>query len=893
MMTHLLSLSEMTPPPDTAAMPDIAEIISIASLALQVLVGLILFIGIFIGYKRGLLHTLLRLGTVLLTAALSVVGTMFLREHAADPIDTLLKTVIDEETFRQLTESSATLNQLLHQLPLALAGPLVFFALFLTLNFIFYIIFKILAKISLFAVQLLDKTFIGKLRIGRTLGAFLNVFVALLLVCCFVIPFSGYLGMVNDIADEIEHVEGLDESIVEPVLWADEEIVTPIGNNIVFKTANALCKKPIFNTVTRCEINGENVVLSNEAAYICNTYVTLTPLLETGFDLARFGDREAAAIRKFANDFDNSHLVLYLVGELIPHAAKTWANNEAFIGMENPAETVNPELKPLINNVMIILQTTTPQTLKGDLVTIAELIATLAESGTLKLMGESMTAKDLLLTLSEPGVISGLIDTLYENDRMQVLVADIANLGFDAIGDSLNIPETDETLRADLTADLNNAIKEAEALEGYDAQVDSLADSIENIFEKYGMDADADEALLYAESIIGYGSITEGNPEASAEDYFTIISNAMSSSVQSVAASDDAIAAAIEKYRAKGGEKGLDIAEQLAGKKDLKHSVVTLEHILLSAEEVFNMSDEEFKKQSKALEDVIVTILDVIVIDRETGAFSFDFVKLDTEKLSAALRDFAGTRLDGEGNELHNLANAVTNLVKFALGKTGINPGAANNLVDHLVDNKVDENGESKDTLSTAIKVVTIIQNENADKETIKESVTVLAKDLDKESAEVLADCVSPNLINQYGGSGLGKERTEALVSVTQDMIINFGEHAEELTEEQMEAETVYMQTIFELATNAGSTKADHLFTTDENDEASLGITAEDFVDTIQHSTIISETFIEESDNLAIAINDKMADSDKEELLAAINASDAIDPALKDALLNAFALSNK
>ena len=173
----------------------------------------------------------------------------------------------------------------------------------------------------------------------------------------------------------------------------------------------------------------------------------------------------------------------------------------------------------------------------------------------------------------------------------------------------------------------------------------------------------------------------------------------------------------------------------------------------------------------------------------------------------------------------------------------------------------------------------------------IKENITTLVKDLDKDTAKVLADCISPNLINSFVPSTLPSEQTDALVNVTKDIVTNFGEMAEDLTPEQLEAESAYMQTIFDLAVNAGSEREDSIFSTgEEGTSSTLDMTADDFVDTIKHSTVISNTVLNETDALKTALNDSMPEADKEQLLNAIEKDTELSEDLKNALLDVFGL---
>ncbi|MBQ7365456.1 MAG: CvpA family protein [Clostridia bacterium] len=871
--------------------------INIAALALTVL-------GILLGLKRGLVHSVLRLAAAVGAALVSLLGARMLRDYAATFIQGFLDGFLkDNATVQELITASPTAKELITSLPGALAAPLVFFALFLILNLVFYGIYKILKKLTAFTKEAAKKTVFGKLQIGRILGASVSLVASFLIVICILAPFSGYLSLADDVVKELEKVE-LDEDMNQTIASVDKNVITPLTDNTALTVSGTLLNSIVFETVTSYEMNGSTVVWSEEIAYLANTYTTVKPLIDAEFDLSRFTKTEADAIRAFAAHFNDSELVPHIIAELLPAMATKWNNGETFCGIENPAAATPEMLHPLMTSLFEVLETTTYETLPGDLTTMAELVASLAESGTFAMLGGNVTAKDIIMTLSQPGLVSGLIDTLYANERMQLLVADIANIGFEAIGDSLEIPSDDEAVRASLSVELNNAVKEAEKIESYDDRVSALSDDINNLFTKYGMESDASTAQLYAECIVGIGPITSANPESVVVDYFDIISAALGEELASMAtvrplssATESPINAKVKEiiaaYLATNGtegiQKSLALSNQINGKEDLKHAVVTLEKVRLSADDMINMSPEALAVQSKSLEKIVTVLADVIEV-KDDGSFNVDVTKLDTDALAESLADLGSTAKDENGEAVNNLANAMTGVVKYSLYKVGIDAGAANNLVDHMTE-PTPEGEEKKNPISSAVAVLDIVQNsKESTPEDMKAHVTELIKNLDPTTAKVLSDCISVNLINSFAPNAMEPARTNALIVVIKDMIANFGEAADELSEEQLDAETAYLQTIFELAVNASTDTDAVLFKSATYPASKLDMTAAEFLASIEHSTVIAETFTEEKENLKLAVNNTMAAPDKAELLAAIQQDANLSDDLKATLVYVFCL---
>src|SRR5699024_10611159 len=114
--------------------------------------------------------------------------------------------------------------------------------------------------------------------------------------------------------------------------------------------------------------------------------------------------------------------------------------------------------------------------------------ATFAESGIFAMFGSDFSADEFLAALSEEGVLSSVISALYENERTQFLISDLSNIGFEAISEALEIPESDEDVYNNIMDELSEEIKTALSFETEEEQIDRLSIGITNIFEKYGVE---------------------------------------------------------------------------------------------------------------------------------------------------------------------------------------------------------------------------------------------------------------------------------------------------------------------------------------------------------------------------------------------------------------------
>lgn len=882
---------------------ELGSIITTASLILNALALLMILIGFLLGLRRGLLHSTIRLVAVICAIGCAIITARILQNTASDLLETYLPELLAEvgmaDTVGELIDASPTVHEMILKMPGALVAPLLFLVSFFVLNIIFYIIYKIFKRVTRNTKARLADTPLAKAHLGKLSGSLVSLVASALIVACFLSPFAGYLFFADEIVNELESVS-IEEDLDATVREIDSEYLDPVCANEALSISGKLLKPIVFDTVSTCEINGYKVVWSEEVTYLAELYGTIQPLIESEFDLSTFGQAEADALRDFAEKFDDSALVPHIIADILPAMAGEWNEGEDFCGISNPAATVSPQLQPMMNTVVNVLETTTYESLPQDITTLTELLAVLSESGTLATFGGDISTQDIITALSKSGLISGIIDNLFLNTHMRALVSDIANLGFDAISESLSIPTDDEAIREELNGKLNEAIAKTESIEDYDKKISSLTADIGNIFDKYGVEADKETVKLYAECIVGTGPITTENGNADVSEYFAMIDQAIESELSNLEAIgapvfastpvNEKVKEAVKAYLAtkddSAAQNARSLCNQIRGEEALKHAVITLSDIHLSAEEMSAMSFEDMHKQSQSLEDIIRVLSTVMVFD-ENGALSIDLTKIDANALSDALFRLASTGKDENGNVIHNIAHAITGVVKFALFQVGINANAANDLVNHMTTVRAD--GSTKNPLTSALAVLNVVQTDKEmTAEDVKESVTTLVKDLDKETAKVLADCISTNLINSFIPSDMQTEQTDALVTVTKDIIEGFGEYAEDLTDEQLEAESAYMETIFDLAMSAGSGNADSFFATEDGESSTVDMTVDEFVETISQSVIISNTVKEETDNLKSVIGDSLPEAEKEALVDVIEQNEALDEELKNALLNIF-----
>lgn len=898
---HLISLSA------TMDFSTINSIMSTVSLVITLLAAVFGIVCGIVGWKRGLNRSLLRLVTVIVTLVAALIITFSLRGTINNSLSFVSDLVI-KNLPGDLVNASPSVEALVEQLPGALLSPFVFGIIFFILNIIFFFVYQGVKKISVFKETIIDKKIGDKVSVDKLVATAVSLVGCFVIIVCFTLPISGYVSFADSVVTQIEAERGLDKELYDTVVELDESIIKPMSKNPVFASASALGGKALFNNTSSVTLPAGVVIWEKEAVCIFDTYASAKPLIDNGMDFKHLEKAEADALRNTVSHITDSVIVNSVASEIIPAVADAWTHDHAFMNIDNPTASVPETLKPVTTDILTILATTDANTLKGDLTTITEIIAKLAESGTISAIANDPSASSILDAISTPGLISSIIDTIYDNERTQVLVADIANIGFMAVGESLDIPTDDKAVYSAFVNEIYADINSCESIEDYDDKLEELSSRIEMTFNKYGVDITYAEAILYSECIAQIGPL-EGTPEEVVATYFEIISAAIAQAnpieageKKSQKEFKDLVVKVVSKYIAEYGaaEFGttMDVTSQVAGSKKLKHNTVTIEAMLITKESISSVTKEEFSKQTKAIENVLITISVVVEASPESGKLVLDITKLDSQVLTDSLRELASTRnndKENSGKKPHNLADSTTNLMKSALQNSGIDAIAADKLIEHIISPENENNNNSTDdknaadTLDSVVNLITIIKNESSSKKEFETAVSKLIKNLDPITAEVLSDCVSLRLINRYTNSSVSIGKKHALVNITRAIISNFGVCSEELSSKQLDAETTYLQMLFTLATSTTTVKNMPLF--DERGIPSiLGMTSDEFVETIRHSVVLSKTVTENKEDMRGYVSGSVAAEDKVLLLKAINNNKEITDDLAATLCYVFGI---
>ena len=155
----------------------ISSILSTVSMAISLVVLALVVLGALWALKRGFARSALRLGTVICSIILALIGATFLKDLVGSLLQGLVNDMLSGEGFAAIMDASPTATDLITGLPGALAGPFVFLALFILFNTIFLIVYNILKHIPIFKLTLVNKL------VDRLLAAVVGAVCMLLIIC--------------------------------------------------------------------------------------------------------------------------------------------------------------------------------------------------------------------------------------------------------------------------------------------------------------------------------------------------------------------------------------------------------------------------------------------------------------------------------------------------------------------------------------------------------------------------------------------------------------------------------------------------------------------------------------------------------------------------------------
>ena len=398
-------------------------------------------LGLLKGRKNVWIYSALKIGAVILSALIAfLLSKLLLRGIITSFLNKLLQA-------NALGDAGAIIKEMPSAVPVVsaiicmIAAPFLFWMVFAILKKILYFVAKLVSRVLIKipalapvrkdpqAFEEMSKRKQKKLAlrtsgvnpIGMALGATLG----LLLFLVAMVPILGTVGVANDIVGTVA-VMG-DDAGLQTVY----EITDAADNNFMSVSARALGSKAVYNGLTTYKIGDSKASLEDELEFVTIAGKGLYAMSNTENKIPK--EEAAKAITDIGEAFSETTIVPTLAAELLSAAGEDWAQGKSFHGMDRPAiEGFEDISKPLFN----ALSNSTTVTIREDVNTITHILASAVEHGAIeKLQNDQGT----VMALFEDTELSyEIIYELLENDRLAPMVGEITEVGFDMLGDQFH-----------------------------------------------------------------------------------------------------------------------------------------------------------------------------------------------------------------------------------------------------------------------------------------------------------------------------------------------------------------------------------------------------------------------------------------------------------------------
>jgi len=479
----------------------------------SILVTLFVLVGVALGALFGLLRGFKRSIVTLSGTIVAAVLAFFLASPIASLISNMIFSAIDMGSVKEIIAASPAAEELMKALPAAIVAPLLFVVLFMILKLIIKIPCCIISR------------FMGPKSTLRPIGIPLGAIQGLISSLVVVFVITGMVGVADNVTDTIlndsseatadlrESVEAIDDVIDS---FKNDPIANLICGPKSGKSDDSMSVNFVYSGLSTFKFRGTTVSLSNEIVNIADTVVCILPVT-SNTDIANWTDEEITAVENFANKLNNSKIIISIGTDLVSGLSQKWANDEEFLGITRPK--INTTVDPLMESLVVSLQTTTDETITEDINTVVEIIKVIYKHDVLKNFNDENASDSLLKTLSGE-FISELLTVLSNNERFNVLVPEVANLGLRLLASTLELPENAQEVYQDTVNQISTSLNTVLATGATEESIAQFSDEMKDTLAANGINIAEEVSVEIANAIVNnFADESEVTPEK-IEEYF-------------------------------------------------------------------------------------------------------------------------------------------------------------------------------------------------------------------------------------------------------------------------------------------------------------------------------------------------------------------------------------
>lgn len=373
------------------SLENVRDIINVVNICLIAFFAISMIARLIWGLKRGFLKSLVHAaGTI--AALIAAFATFSLAFEVLNPFinEKLTEFLLSQEggaDIAALEQSMAVLIVFIE----SLAGPFIFWALFLVWNAVF-------SLVSLIVRMILKIIPIKAGGLSRLFGAAISVVTGIIVFAMGVAPFAGYIKEVPDLYAEIVAAE---------IIPNDEEVDS---------TVNSICEggffmsgvvgkitSPVFKFSSEVTYDGEKVNGIEETKKLLRLVLDVKKLSE--LDFADLENIDTAPIDALADKVGASSVLKTVVSEFMATAGTKWKDGETFLGIniKEEIEKSNPGYGNMLDGALQKLSTAT----KDNVVTVTKEFASAIKS-----TGKMISYLNSLQSVTEVGDMDDLANDL-------------------------------------------------------------------------------------------------------------------------------------------------------------------------------------------------------------------------------------------------------------------------------------------------------------------------------------------------------------------------------------------------------------------------------------------------------------------------------------------------
>lgn len=280
-----------------------------------------------------------------------------------------------------------------------------------------------------------------------------------------------------------------------------------------------------------------------------------------------------------------------------------------------------------------------------------------------------------------------------------------------------------------------------------------------------------------------------------------------------------------------------------------------------------HITDKE--AESKALAAVLG---DVFVVMEKMNSNEIDALGMARE-LGPILDSLKHTQIIGADNTADILEGIF--LAEDIYSEIGLSRDEAESMV-HSINDKAGVRGYTPlmNAMIDTVEIVKMSTDSSASNVDMAAKIEILLQDLTPESAELLQEMTSANVI---ASKGVPEQSAEPMANMFSDMFGGLSEAKENgMPEEQYKKEAAAMTDVMNIAMNFDKADSSSMF----GEGSATGVGANEFVDNIFDSTVISATVVDtaytgegasEPDKDPLKFGKELGQADKDDMIGALN----------------------